>query len=169
MGKMDDELRKIEAFLAYEEVREGGETNMLDRDRVCELAGITRDEYMDIIENYKEYAKKYLPQPAKAFISQPMAGRDRKEIMEERERAREELLNLYPDGVEVMDTYFPEMETYFPVGDDPLPLKTLAKSIDMLADADVAYFCHGWENARGCRIEHECVVEYGIGMTCIER
>ena len=25
-----------------------------------------------------------------------------------------------------------------------------------------AYFCKGWENARGCRIEHAAAVAYGL-------
>ena len=28
--------------------------------------------------------------------------------------------------------------------------------------ADVAYFAKGWNEARGCKIEHTCAVEYGI-------
>lgn len=24
------------------------------------------------------------------------------------------------------------------------------------------YFCKGWENARGCRIEHDIAVAYGL-------
>ncbi|RHU77980.1 DUF2829 domain-containing protein [Butyribacter intestini] len=31
-----------------------------------------------------------------------------------------------------------------------------------MADADVAYFAKGWESARGCRIENQCAIEYGI-------
>ena len=41
-------------------------------------------------------------------------------------------------------------------------MKYLAKSLELLADADVAYFDRGWESARGCRIENQCAIEYGI-------
>ena len=27
-----------------------------------------------------------------------------------------------------------------------------------------AYFCKGWENARGCRIEHDAAVAYGLDI-----
>lgn len=27
---------------------------------------------------------------------------------------------------------------------------------------NAAYFCKGWENARGCRIEHDAAVAYGL-------
>lgn len=32
----------------------------------------------------------------------------------------------------------------------------LGKSIELLAQADVAYFVKGWYKARGCLIENEC-------------
>ena len=38
----------------------------------------------------------------------------------------------------------------------------LAHSIQCLADADIVYFAEGWENARGCKIEHEIAKQYGI-------
>jgi len=41
-------------------------------------------------------------------------------------------------------------------------LHYLAKSLEYLAEADIAYFVPGWENARGCKLEHQCAVEYGI-------
>ena len=27
---------------------------------------------------------------------------------------------------------------------------------------DIVYFAEGWQNTRGCVIEHECAVRYGI-------
>jgi len=36
------------------------------------------------------------------------------------------------------------------------PLHYLAKSLEYLAEADIAYF------VPGCKIEHQCAVEYGI-------
>lgn len=32
------------------------------------------------------------------------------------------------------------------------------------AKADVAVFAPGWQNARGCRIEHQCAEDYDIPM-----
>ena len=40
-------------------------------------------------------------------------------------------------------------------------MKYLAKSIELLADADIVYFANGWQEARGCKIEHDCVIAYG--------
>lgn len=43
-----------------------------------------------------------------------------------------------------------------------LLLCVLGKSLEALAGADIIYFCPGWDTARGCKIEHQCAVEYGI-------
>ena len=40
----------------------------------------------------------------------------------------------------------------------------LGKSIELLSQADVVYFCDGWEHARGCKIEHDAAVEYGLDI-----
>ena len=38
----------------------------------------------------------------------------------------------------------------------------LAKSLENMSLCHAAYFCKGWENARGCRIEHDAAVAYGL-------
>jgi len=43
-----------------------------------------------------------------------------------------------------------------------IPVKYLSRSIDKLADADIAYFGGDWKEARGCKIEHEIAIAYGI-------
>lgn len=93
----------------------------------------------------------------KLFISQPMNGRNEQEIKAERKHFEKHAFDFFGCD-EVINSYF---EDYNPEN-GCIPLKYLAKSIEMLADADVAVFCKGWENARGCRIEHECAVAYGI-------
>lgn len=43
-----------------------------------------------------------------------------------------------------------------------IPLCFLAKSLESMSLCHAVYFCDGWEAARGCRIEHEAAVEYGL-------
>ncbi|MCX4267909.1 MAG: DUF4406 domain-containing protein [Lachnospiraceae bacterium] len=38
----------------------------------------------------------------------------------------------------------------------------LAKSLENMSLCHVVYFYKGWENARGCRIEHEVAMAYGL-------
>ena len=93
----------------------------------------------------------------KVFISQPMRGKTSEEILNERNRAIDTLKKRNCD-LEIIDSYFKD---YNPEN-GCIPLKYLAKSIELLADADVLLCIGDWENARGCRIEHECAIQYGI-------
>ena len=94
----------------------------------------------------------------KLFISQPMGGKTEEEILAVREKAIESAKLVLNDDVEVIESY---LEDYNP-DKGCVPLKYLAKSLDLLAEADVVYFAKGWMHARGCRIEHQCTIEYGI-------
>lgn len=92
----------------------------------------------------------------KLFISQPMNGKSDEEIVKERELAIARAKAAIGEDVEVLETFFDDFKA------DAKPLEYLAKAIEFLARADIAYFAKGWESARGCKIEHECAVEYGI-------
>jgi hypothetical protein len=92
----------------------------------------------------------------KLFISQPMRGKSDEEILMEREKAIKAAEKLVGEPVEVIDSFFQGA----PVGAKPLWF--LGKSLELLADADVAYFAPGWNDARGCIIEHDCAIAYGI-------
>lgn len=89
----------------------------------------------------------------KIFISQPMRGRSDKEIQSERAEMMDAVKRQYGD-VEELDTFFSNHEWG--------PLMCLAKSIEALSQADAAVFAPGWQNARGCRIEHQCCVDYVV-------
>lgn len=90
------------------------------------------------------------------FISQPMSGKTDKEIKEERARIVSKISEIVTEPFQVIDSFFESAPH------DAKPLWFLAKSIELLASADLAYFSKGWENARGCRIEHDCAVAYLI-------
>lgn len=92
----------------------------------------------------------------KLFISQPMHGKTNEEIEFERNKAIEVASKQLNKEVEVIDSFFKDR----PVLTNPL--LCLAKSLELLATADIAYFADGWEQARGCRIEHLCAEEYNI-------
>jgi hypothetical protein len=94
----------------------------------------------------------------KLFISQPMRGKTDEEILATRQKAIASAERHLGEKVEVIDSFFQNA----PV--DASPLWYLAKSIELLATADVAYFAKGWEEARGCRIENTCAIEYGIDV-----
>lgn len=92
----------------------------------------------------------------KLFISQPMKGKSDEDILAERQKAIKSAEEKIGEPVEVIDSFFQEA----PV--DAKPLWFLGKSLELLSTADIAYFAKGWEDARGCRIENRCAIEYGI-------
>ncbi len=94
----------------------------------------------------------------KLFISQPMKGKTDEEILAAREKAIRSAEEKLGEPVEVIDSFFQSAPA------DARPLWFLGKSLELLAKADVAYFANGWEDARGCRIENTCAIEYGIDL-----
>lgn len=101
----------------------------------------------------------------KAMISQPMAGLTDFEIEETRNRAIAYLESL---GFEAVNTLFTD-EWYNPTnmhnrGVVQIPLCFLAKSLENMSLCHAVLFCKGWENARGCKIEHDAAAAYGLEM-----
>lgn len=99
----------------------------------------------------------------KAMISQPMDGKTDEEIIATREKA---IKVLKEKGYEIVNTFFTDewysKEKMELRGVVQIPLCFLAKSLDCMALCHVVYFCKGWENARGCKIEHDASVAYGL-------
>lgn len=92
----------------------------------------------------------------KLFISQPMKGKTDEEILEERQKAIKSAEKMIGEPVEVIDSFFQNAPA------DAKPLWFLGKSLELLAGADIACFAKGWQDARGCKIENTCAIEYGI-------
>lgn len=97
------------------------------------------------------------------MISQPMAGKTEQEIAETRERA---MKYAKEHDYEFVNTLFTDewysKESMEQRGVVQIPLCFLAKSLENMSLCHAAYFCKGWENARGCRIEHEAAKAYGL-------
>lgn len=99
----------------------------------------------------------------KAMLSQPMAGKSEDEIIATREKA---IKVLKEKGFEIVNTLFTDewynKENMAERGVVQIPLFFLAKSLENMSLCHAAYFCNGWENARGCKIEHEAAKAYGL-------
>lgn len=89
------------------------------------------------------------------FISQPMKDKTDDEIKSERNKIIEAAKREYGE-IEVIDSFFESAPH------DAKPLWFLGKSLELLSKADIAFFADGWKDYRGCKIEHECAVQYGI-------
>lgn len=79
------------------------------------------------------------------MISQPMRNKSPERVSWERRE-------LY-----VIDTIFTEEAPK----DCDESIYYLAKSIEAIGKVDAVIFMPGWENARGCRIEHQVAANYG--------
>lgn len=99
----------------------------------------------------------------KAMLSQPIAGKSDEEIIATREEA---VSVLSKKGYDIINTLFTDewykTENMKSRGVVQIPLCFLAKSIENMSLCHAAYFCKGWENARGCKIEHDAAVAYGL-------
>ena len=99
----------------------------------------------------------------KAMISQPMGGVSEEEIVATRDRA---ICYLREHGYLFENTLFTDewysKEAMEKRGVVQIPLCFLAKSLENMSLCHAAYFCKGWEKARGCKIEHDAAVAYGL-------
>lgn len=133
------------------------------------LSGIdmVMDKYLkvlkDQIESIEEEEKKERDNKPKVMLSQPMNGKTDEEIAATKERA---VSYLEGKGYEVINTLFTDewysKEKMQQRGIKQIPLCFLAKSLESMSLCDAAYFCEGWEEARGCRIEHDAALAYGL-------
>lgn len=92
----------------------------------------------------------------KAIISQPIKGKSVAQIKQERAGLVKLLLKK---GYIVEDTVFTFTDD---LSEDRHALFCLGRVISLLAAMYAVVFMDGWEEARGCRIEHTCCKEYGV-------
>lgn len=92
----------------------------------------------------------------KLFISQPMRGKTDEEILKERKVLIAEVCVKTHEEIEVIESFFEGAPA------DATPLWYLGESLKLLGTADFAVFAPSWQDYRGCRIEHDAAVAYGI-------
>lgn len=101
----------------------------------------------------------------RAMLSQPMAGKTDEEIVETRDKA---IKFLTERGFEIVNTLFTDewysKEKMTERGVRQISLYFLANSLANMSLCDTVYFCKGWEKARGCKIEHDTAVAYGVNI-----
>lgn len=88
-------------------------------------------------------------------ISQPMKGKTREEIEQARAKVR---AKYEARGWEFVETCLGLDNV--PADVTNKPLWCLARSLGLMAGCDVVVFLDGWENSRGCVIEHGVCQNY---------
>lgn len=98
------------------------------------------------------------------FISQPMRGRAKNEIKEERERLFKAYKKDHESAVLLDSVLKPEIVAYAEQSYDIRKPRIwcLGESLHKLAEADVIIMAPGWESAPGCRIEQKTATYYDI-------
>ena len=99
----------------------------------------------------------------KVFISQPIQGRDPKEIIEERKKIMNYVRKFHPDAEEI-NSYVRNIQV-----DSKIPgLSVLSMNLSMMAHADLAVFAPHWIVSRRCLLEHGAADTYGIEIMDME-
>lgn len=105
----------------------------------------------------------------RVFISQPMTGRTLDEVKKERQDI-ESIMHELDDGlstkgisVKVIDSFD---EQAFIEGRNPLDC--IGDCIKKMSEANIVVFAPGWDKSRGCRIEHQCAVEYQLATIMLK-
>ena len=106
------------------------------------------------------------------FISQPMSGKSEKEILATRQKEIDEIYQLAKkDGdvqINIIDSYIDDAtRKYFEehiTNDINWDIYWLSQSLERLAMADMIWLCDGWEYSKGCNIELECAIQYGLDI-----
>ena len=103
------------------------------------------------------------------FISQPMTGKSEEEILATRQKEIDKIHQLFDaDGVEIniIASYIDDAtRKHFKehVSDDiNWDIFWLSQSLERLAMADMIWLCEGWEYSKGCNVELECAIQYGL-------
>ena len=106
----------------------------------------------------------------RVFLSLPMSGRTDEEILSQIEEMKGYVLKSHIFGDEeiefVHNLLSPEDEKLFDLIDNVTvrPLLYLGAAITQMATCNAVMLGHGWNNARGCIIEHDVAKKYGIPL-----
>ena len=101
-----------------------------------------------------------------AMVSQPMANKSDLQIETALLKAYKYLSD---EGYETVSSQLTDKKYTYEAfmnleeqGIENIPLYYLAKSLEIMSKCDTVYFCKGWKQARGCKIEHEAAKAYGL-------
>jgi hypothetical protein len=99
------------------------------------------------------------------MISQPMNGLTEEQITNAQNKFLE---YAKKENLVVVYTFFKDVwysqDSMSLRGVVHLPICFLAKSLEYMSECSTVYFAKDWENARGCKIEHEVALQYGLDI-----
>lgn len=98
-----------------------------------------------------------------AVISQPMKNVDPDKVKLQREKAE---AAVRAAGYEPIDTVYEKDFTY-DVDNDTIinpALWHMGLALMRLSKAHVIYMCDGWDTTRGCTLEHQAALAFGVDI-----
>ena len=98
----------------------------------------------------------------KIMLSSPMKGKSKQEIDNERNKMANLLFDYYGDGnceiiASVVEDYKSKSE-----------LECFSESIFFMSQSDLLAMGFGWENSRGCKLEHTIAKEYNLPVVYLD-
>jgi len=94
----------------------------------------------------------------KLFVSLPMRGKTGEEITAEQEALHARAEIALGEELDLLESFLKGLDET----KKNYEARALAESLFLMSDADVVIFAKDWEQARGCRIEHQVCLDYGI-------
>lgn len=98
----------------------------------------------------------------KVFISVPMRGRTDQEIAGAITIAKSKLSEMAEENNDIIEY----VDNFVSMRDDTdikdPDMYCLGGAIQKMSKCDAIYFCPGWDEARGCIIERQVAVQYGL-------
>ena len=95
----------------------------------------------------------------KIFISQPMIDKTDEEVKNRRNEIVDILKNIYSSDIEILNSFIEDNPSDTIKNDG---IWYLGKSLEILAQADMACFIDNWKMYHGCKIENEIAKAYGV-------
>ena len=98
----------------------------------------------------------------KVFVSCPMKGLDREQIIKVQKDTFDKFVNEY--GIKSIDYQLMDtcMNLNVPSDIPNTSLYYFGHSIVLMSEANLVLFAVGWKDARGCVLEHEIATKYDI-------
>lgn len=94
------------------------------------------------------------------MISCPMKGKTREQIDEEMGNMMDLVWNIYPNAC-IRDSVIENHE-------EKTELECFSESIFHMSQCNILAMGHGWENARGCKLEHEIAKAYNMPIVYLD-
>ncbi|MBQ2635376.1 MAG: DUF4406 domain-containing protein [Methanobrevibacter sp.] len=98
----------------------------------------------------------------KIMISRPMKGKTKEDIDKDTNEMANLLFDYYgDDNIEIMASI---VENHIKKSE----LECLSESIFFMSQSDILAMGFGWENSRGCKLEHEIAKAYNLPVVYLD-